>query len=74
MGSFAKQSLLDVCVCLFQPPVSFAELMADGGSSVWPMWELIKWIFGKSDYTLPSIGITSQDNTTLTHQQCAENV
>ncbi|XP_027034070.2 fatty-acid amide hydrolase 2-B isoform X1 [Tachysurus fulvidraco] len=40
-----------------KPPQSFAELLADGGSTVWPLWELIKWIFGKSDHTLPSIGL-----------------
>lgn len=45
-----------VCVCVFQPPQPFVELMADGGSTVWPVWELIKRLFGKSDPTIPSIG------------------
>ncbi|XP_053368200.1 fatty-acid amide hydrolase 2-B [Clarias gariepinus] len=40
-----------------KPPHSFAKLMADGGSPVWPVWELIKRIFGKSNHTLPSIGL-----------------
>ncbi|KAF5902781.1 fatty-acid amide hydrolase 2, partial [Clarias magur] len=40
-----------------KPPNSLAELMADGGSPVWPVWELIKRIFGKSDHTLPLIGL-----------------
>uniref|UniRef100_A0A671P234 Fatty acid amide hydrolase 2b n=1 Tax=Sinocyclocheilus anshuiensis TaxID=1608454 RepID=A0A671P234_9TELE len=30
-----------------KPPQPFVELMADGGS-VWPIWELIKRIFGRS--------------------------
>lgn len=62
MGHCAKIKLFWMCfcvnTCVFQPPQSFAELLADGGSTVWPLWELIKWIFGKSDHTLPSIGNT----------------
>ncbi|XP_053485494.1 fatty-acid amide hydrolase 2-B [Ictalurus furcatus] len=40
-----------------KPPQPLAELLADGGSTVWPVWELIKRIFGKSDHTLASIGL-----------------
>ncbi|XP_060781137.1 fatty-acid amide hydrolase 2-B [Neoarius graeffei] len=50
----------DTCMALpdkdGKPPQPFVELMAEG-STVWPVWELIKWIFGKSDHTLPSIGL-----------------
>lgn len=42
-------------VCLFQPPQAFVEQMADGGS-VWPVWELIKRIFGRSEHTVAAIG------------------
>ncbi|KAF7706593.1 hypothetical protein HF521_019847 [Silurus meridionalis] len=52
----------DTCMALpdedGKPPQPMVELMADGGSTVWPVWELIKWIFGKSDHTLPSIGVS----------------
>ncbi|MCI4377176.1 hypothetical protein PGIGA_G00200800 [Pangasianodon gigas] len=51
----------DTCMALpdkdGKPPQPFVELMADGGSTVWPVWELIKWIFGKSNHTIPSIGL-----------------
>uniref|UniRef100_A0A4W4EJ88 Amidase domain-containing protein n=1 Tax=Electrophorus electricus TaxID=8005 RepID=A0A4W4EJ88_ELEEL len=39
-----------------KPPQSFVELMSDGGPGAWPLWELIKWLFGKCDHTLPTIG------------------
>uniref|UniRef100_A0A671P5B3 Fatty acid amide hydrolase 2b n=1 Tax=Sinocyclocheilus anshuiensis TaxID=1608454 RepID=A0A671P5B3_9TELE len=42
-----KVTFFHLCLCLFQPPQPFVELMADGGS-VWPIWELIKRIFGRS--------------------------
>ncbi|XP_068104191.1 fatty-acid amide hydrolase 2 [Hyperolius riggenbachi] len=35
---------------------SFSHLMADG-KSLWPSWELLKWIFGLSKFTLPAIGL-----------------
>ncbi|KAI2662782.1 Fatty-acid amide hydrolase 2-B [Labeo rohita] len=39
-----------------KPPQPFVEQMADGGS-VWPVWELIKRIFGRSEHTLAAIGL-----------------
>ncbi|XP_017574263.1 fatty-acid amide hydrolase 2-B [Pygocentrus nattereri] len=40
-----------------KPPQPFVELMADGGPAVWPVWELIKWLFGKSDHTMAAISL-----------------
>ncbi|TRY87678.1 hypothetical protein DNTS_013622 [Danionella cerebrum] len=37
-----------------KPPSRMAELMGDG-SAVWPVWELIKHIFGRSDHTVAAI-------------------
>ncbi|XP_076828814.1 fatty-acid amide hydrolase 2-B [Brachyhypopomus gauderio] len=36
-------------------PPSLVELMSDGGPRVWPVWELIKWCFGKCDHTMAAI-------------------
>ncbi|XP_062849426.1 fatty-acid amide hydrolase 2-B [Trichomycterus rosablanca] len=47
-----------------KPPHAFSDLMADGGPRVWPMWELIKCIFGKSDHTLPAIGLALVEKST----------
>lgn len=38
-------------------PTTFAELMADRGSSIWPLWELLKSIIGLSSHTLAAIGL-----------------
>ncbi|KAM8952840.1 fatty-acid amide hydrolase 2 [Pelodytes ibericus] len=35
---------------------SFTDLMS-GEKSMWPSWELLKWIFCLSDHTLPAIGL-----------------
>ncbi|KAM4696483.1 fatty-acid amide hydrolase 2-like isoform 2-T2 [Rhinophrynus dorsalis] len=35
---------------------SFADLMGDG-KKIWPLWELVKWMFGLSEHTLPAIGL-----------------
>ncbi|XP_075691740.1 fatty-acid amide hydrolase 2 [Rhinoderma darwinii] len=35
---------------------SFADLMANG-NSMWPSFELLKWVFGLSKHTLPAIGL-----------------
>ncbi|KAI4884988.1 hypothetical protein NFI96_020256 [Prochilodus magdalenae] len=45
-----------------KPPQPFVELMANGGPAVWPVWELIKWLFGKSDHTIPAIGLALLDS------------
>ncbi|XP_076150951.1 fatty-acid amide hydrolase 2-A-like isoform X1 [Alosa pseudoharengus] len=38
-------------------PTAFAELMADRGSRVWPLWELFKWMLGLSSHTMAAIGL-----------------
>ncbi|XP_005401605.1 PREDICTED: fatty-acid amide hydrolase 2 [Chinchilla lanigera] len=38
-------------------PPKFADLLGDHGKSINPLWELIKWCFGVSIYTIPSIGL-----------------
>ncbi|KAM6143395.1 LOW QUALITY PROTEIN: fatty-acid amide hydrolase 2 [Erethizon dorsatum] len=38
-------------------PVKFVDLLGDHGKPVNPLWELIKWCFGVSIYTIPSIGL-----------------
>ncbi|CAH2315945.1 fatty-acid amide hydrolase 2 [Pelobates cultripes] len=35
---------------------SFADLMS-GDRALWPSWEVLKWMFGFSKYTLPGIGL-----------------
>ncbi|XP_043100043.1 fatty-acid amide hydrolase 2-B isoform X1 [Puntigrus tetrazona] len=44
-----------------KPPEPFVELMADGGS-VWPFWELIKRIFGRSEHTVAAIGLALMES------------
>ncbi|XP_072543620.1 fatty-acid amide hydrolase 2-B-like [Salminus brasiliensis] len=46
-----------------KPPQPFVELMADGGPAVWPVWELIKWLFGKSEHTIAAIVWSIQSAT-----------
>ncbi|XP_004644875.1 fatty-acid amide hydrolase 2 [Octodon degus] len=38
-------------------PVKFVDLLGDQGKPINPLWELIKWCFGVSIYTIPSIGL-----------------
>lgn len=38
-----------------KPPQTFAELMGEPGRPAWPLWELLKWMIGKSDHTLAAI-------------------
>ncbi|KAL2097695.1 hypothetical protein ACEWY4_006902 [Coilia grayii] len=40
-----------------KPPTTFAELMADKGKRVWPLWELFKWMLGLSSHTMAAIGL-----------------
>uniref|UniRef100_A0AAQ6A0W2 Amidase domain-containing protein n=1 Tax=Amphiprion ocellaris TaxID=80972 RepID=A0AAQ6A0W2_AMPOC len=35
-----------------KPPKPFAELMGEPGRPAWPVWELLKWMIGKSEHTL----------------------
>ncbi|XP_017288676.1 fatty-acid amide hydrolase 2-B [Kryptolebias marmoratus] len=38
-----------------KPPLAFAELMGEPGRPAWPLWELLKWMMGKSDHTMAAI-------------------
>lgn len=58
--------LMKLFVCGLQPPRSFTHLMAGGGPTVWPMWELVKCMFGKSDHTVAAIGTLHQHRQTHT--------
>ncbi|KAM4612217.1 fatty-acid amide hydrolase 2-B [Polymixia lowei] len=40
-----------------KPPQQFAELMGEPGRPVWPLWELVKWMMGKSEHTMAAIGL-----------------
>uniref|UniRef100_UPI003AAC5080 fatty-acid amide hydrolase 2-B n=1 Tax=Centroberyx gerrardi TaxID=166262 RepID=UPI003AAC5080 len=41
-----------------KPPQPFAELMGEPGRPVWPLWELLKWMMGKSEHTMAAIGLS----------------
>ncbi|XP_048039872.1 fatty-acid amide hydrolase 2-B [Megalobrama amblycephala] len=45
-----------------KPPQAFVEQMADGGS-VWPVWELIKRMFGRSEHTVAAIGLALMESS-----------
>lgn len=40
-----------------KPPRPFTELMGEPGRPVWPFWELLKWMMGKSEHTMAAIGL-----------------
>ncbi|XP_064193916.1 fatty-acid amide hydrolase 2-A-like [Anguilla rostrata] len=40
-----------------KPPKTFAELMGGEGKRVWPIWEMAKWMLGRSSHTMPAIGL-----------------
>ncbi|KAM7377194.1 hypothetical protein PAMA_013802 [Pampus argenteus] len=40
-----------------KPPLPFAELMGEPGRPVWPLWELLKCMMGKSEHTVAAIGL-----------------
>ncbi|XP_035770108.1 fatty-acid amide hydrolase 2-B [Neolamprologus brichardi] len=40
-----------------KPPQMFAELMGEPGRPAWPLWELLKWMIGRSDHTLAAISV-----------------
>nr|XP_046236490.1 fatty-acid amide hydrolase 2-B [Scatophagus argus] len=40
-----------------KPPQPFGELMGEPGQPAWPLWELLKWMVGKSDHTIAVIGL-----------------
>ncbi|XP_028986848.1 fatty-acid amide hydrolase 2-B [Betta splendens] len=40
-----------------KPPVPFAALMGEPGRPVWPLWELLKRMVGKSEHTMAAISV-----------------
>ncbi|XP_049423477.1 fatty-acid amide hydrolase 2-B [Epinephelus fuscoguttatus] len=44
-------------------PTPFAELMGEPGRPVWPLWELLKWLIGKSEHTMAAIGLALLEMT-----------
>lgn len=40
-----------------KPPQVFSELMGEPGRPIWPLWELLKWMVGKSEHTMAAIGL-----------------
>ncbi|XP_062997953.1 fatty-acid amide hydrolase 2 [Elgaria multicarinata webbii] len=36
---------------------TFTDMLGDHGKPVWPSWELLKWMMGKSSHTIPAIGL-----------------
>ncbi|XP_019962836.1 fatty-acid amide hydrolase 2-B [Paralichthys olivaceus] len=46
-----------------KPPVPFAHLMGEPGRPVWPLWELLKWMMGKSEHTMAAIGLALLEMT-----------
>ncbi|XP_070787166.1 fatty-acid amide hydrolase 2-A-like, partial [Enoplosus armatus] len=45
------------------PPQTFAELIGEPGRPVWPLWELLKWMVGKSEHTMAAIGLALVEMT-----------
>lgn len=41
----------------------FAELMGEPGRPVWPLWELLKWMVGRSEHTMAAIGLALVEMT-----------
>uniref|UniRef100_A0A665UXV0 Amidase domain-containing protein n=1 Tax=Echeneis naucrates TaxID=173247 RepID=A0A665UXV0_ECHNA len=41
-----------------KPPMPFSSLMGEPGRPAWPLWELLKWMVGKSEHTMAAIGKT----------------
>ncbi|XP_039996972.1 fatty-acid amide hydrolase 2-B [Xiphias gladius] len=46
-----------------KPPVAFAMLMGEPGPPVWPLWELLKWMMGKSEHTMAAISLALLEMT-----------
>ncbi|XP_070785954.1 fatty-acid amide hydrolase 2-A-like [Enoplosus armatus] len=46
-----------------KPPQTFAELIGEPGRPVWPLWELLKWMVGKSEHTMAAIGLALVEMT-----------
>uniref|UniRef100_A0A4W6D1R7 Fatty acid amide hydrolase 2b n=1 Tax=Lates calcarifer TaxID=8187 RepID=A0A4W6D1R7_LATCA len=46
-----------------KPPLPFTMLMGEPGRPVWPLWELLKWMMGKSEHTMAAIGLALLEMT-----------
>lgn len=44
-------------------PTPFAKLMGEPGRPVWPLWELLKWLIGRSEHTMAAIGLALLEMT-----------
>uniref|UniRef100_A0A3Q2VP46 Fatty acid amide hydrolase 2b n=1 Tax=Haplochromis burtoni TaxID=8153 RepID=A0A3Q2VP46_HAPBU len=55
--TFKRTELFLFCLFFSQPPQMFAELMGEPGRPAWPLWELLKWMIGRSDHTLAAIAV-----------------
>uniref|UniRef100_A0A7N9AYM5 Fatty acid amide hydrolase 2b n=1 Tax=Mastacembelus armatus TaxID=205130 RepID=A0A7N9AYM5_9TELE len=47
-------------------PVPFSVVMGEPGPPVWPLWELLKWMMGKSDHTMAAISAALAEMTQVT--------
>ncbi|KAM8900465.1 fatty-acid amide hydrolase 2-B-like isoform 2-T2 [Spinachia spinachia] len=47
-------------------PTPFVELMGEPGKSMWPFWELLKRMAGKSDHTMAAIGLALLEKAHVT--------
>ncbi|XP_061817006.1 fatty-acid amide hydrolase 2-B [Nerophis lumbriciformis] len=41
-----------------KPPDSFAKVLGEADRPVWPLWEILKRMMGKSEHTVAAIGLT----------------
>ncbi|MEE6496550.1 hypothetical protein FKM82_002412 [Ascaphus truei] len=48
--------------------------MSGNGRALWPSWELVKWIFGLSNHTLPAIGLALTEKLTHLNTQANERL
>ncbi|XP_054457552.1 fatty-acid amide hydrolase 2-B [Anoplopoma fimbria] len=48
-----------------KPPKRFSEHMGEPGPPAWPVWELLKWMMGKSEHTMAAIGLGLVEMTNL---------
>uniref|UniRef100_A0A6Q2Z2H4 Amidase domain-containing protein n=1 Tax=Esox lucius TaxID=8010 RepID=A0A6Q2Z2H4_ESOLU len=46
-----------------KPPTPFSVLFGEPGRPVWPLWELVKWMIGRSPHTMAAIGVTLAEMT-----------
>ncbi|XP_077355615.1 fatty-acid amide hydrolase 2-B [Festucalex cinctus] len=49
-----------------KPPVPFAEQLGEPGRPMWPVWEALKSVVGKSDHTVAAISLALFEKTSTT--------